>query len=855
MAIVNYGRHSSLPRIDFGFIAPGQMRGNTFNAASQHLWCYQLGIWAGKYTTADPDNVTTRVAIYATDGSMNPTDRLGYSASMTVTAVMNDIAGGASNVASVATVDVTAPSGVTLSAIPLSSGVRYHLAVLGTTGSLGHAMQAASRITANNERFYNRTGLGQPPPDPFGAYVSSTEGHMAIWAVCDDNVAPDTPTSLAPAGTINETTPTFTAAFNDDNENRGDYLNQFRVQVRRKSDGVTFWNTTLTANSGERTADAFSRAYAGTTLIRGTEYEWRTQMSDHFGTWSSWTAWTSFLPANLGFVTVDGDPTGKIEDNTPDFDGKWTHQASEDMTHAQVRIWNASGSTILQTGAEYDLTDVASAAPPGTDFTLSWADVGLTTLPWGNGYQYQIRGKDESALYSDWSSKRSFSTNAAPSVPSNLSPANSLPITNYPLLTCTATDIDDTDATGLVVKARIKDAGGSLIDTVDMTYNSSTGKWEYQTTSSELASYATYKWDAYSYDGTLYSGEQTVEGSAAKSGEATFIFAEGPQVVVTTPLDQDTITTADLAIEWTVSDQQKYRIYLYDDATSDLVYDSGVVISTTSEHTIPTGYLRNGVSYELVVWVEDGNPLEGQSPVISLDVAFTPADMVANFQVELIKVTTDIWPSAVRLTWDQTGYGTDVWQEYVLKRRVGNTEIVLLRTTSPSDVAFIDYFPPTGTVIYSVTQSILTGLDILDSDPAESAVEVTLGGIVLCSVTDPEGTRTALRYTGERDFPRTIDEHPYYPLDGSAPTTVRARTHVLEPSFDAKIFDDDGATAAVRRAELERIDQSGHTLCYRDNHGRKLFVTMPDLTITDQVPDWFQARVGLRAERFVEGAE
>jgi hypothetical protein len=854
--VVTYGRPSTLPRVDFGFIAPGQLRGVTFNAASQHMWVYQLGIRGGKYTTEDPDNVTARVAVYAVDGSMNPAGRLGYSDAMTITTVMNDIAGGADNVA-----NVGASTGPLSTAIPLSSGVRYHLAVLGTVGSLGHAMQAASRITADNEKFYNRSGLSQPPPDPFGTYTSSTEGHLVIWAVADENVAPNTPSSLSPAGTINETAPTFTADFVDANENRGDELNQFRIQVRRVADGSTFWDTTLTATSGEKAADAISRAYGGTTLVRGTAYEWRCQMSDYFSAWSAWTGWTAFTPANLGFVTTTGNPVGKIEFNEPAFfGGYWTHQASEDMTVVQTRLLNGAGTTVLQTGAEYNIADVASSASPGTLFTVGWASTGFTTLAWGTSYQYQMRGKDASSLWSDWSTPCAFTTDAAPTVPSGLSPANSTILTDYPDLICYASDTDDTTASGLTVFARIKNSGGTVLDTVTMTYDAGNGWWEYQTDASDLATFATYKWDAYSYDGTLYSGEATSSGAATKSSEATFVFAEGPTVTVTAPADGATITTSNLLVTWTTTDQVKYRVLLYADGSTTVVYDSGEITSAVGSHTIPSGYLRNDTLYDLVVWVEDDTPLEGQSEVIDITVDYVEPDLVANFVALPVKITTDIWESAVQLTWDQTAYGTDVWQGYTLTRTapLGSADagtVELARLSSPASVFFIDYLPASGVeYTYAITQTILTGLDELTSVPVEATASVTLGGVVLCSTASPGTIRTNLRYTRERDFTRRIDEAIYVPLSGEEPTTVRSPSRIREPDFVAQLFDDTAATAAVRRDELEAIDISAHTLCYRDNHGRKLFCVLSKYRLTDQVPDWYTADLGLRAERFTEGA-
>lgn len=850
----NYGRHSSQPRLTFGYIAPGQLRGCTFDRISENGWIYQLGIWAGKYTPESSSNVTARIGVYETNSSKNPTNRIGYSDSFSVTATMADSSGGASYTASVA--DSTGPA---TSAIPVSANTRYHLAVLGTVGYLAHAMQEAALISADNEQFYNRSGLSQPPPNPFGSYSASTEGHMTIWAVYEANEAPNTPASLSPSGSINETAPTFTATFSDNNEDRGDYLNQFRIQVRRVSDGTTFWDTTLTATSGERSADAFSRTYGGTTLVRGTAYEWRTQMSDHFGAWSSWTSWTTFTPANLGYVTLDSDPTGKIEDNTPDFKGRWTHQSSLDMTRVQVRILNSAGNTVLQTGADYDIADVSSSASPGTLFTIPWADTGLSDLAWGTSYQYQIRGYD-GTQWSDWSSARSFSTNAAPSIPSSLSPSSGQIVTSYPLLTCVATDSDDTTATGLTVKARIKDNSGTVLFTRTMTYNSGTGRWEYQTDGTDLATYATYRWDAYAGDGTLWSGEQTVEASSTKSSEASFVYALGPTVTIDNLSNGDTITTASQLVDWTTTGQVKYRVYLYDATGTTLVYDSGVTVSGTTSHTIPSGYFHNGETYQLIVWVEDSVPLTGQSTAILLTVDYPEPDAVANFTVTPVGIGNDPnnWTTALRLSWDATEYGTDVWQRYEIERTAASgpdaSTILWRQLTAPTQTSVIDYVPANGVeYTYTLRQIILTGLDELESAAVSASATCQFGGVVLADVSDPETLRSALRYTQERPHKRDIDETVYQPLSGARVTTVRSRTYNWETDFKAQLVTDDWSEAAEKRAELMALDANLGTICYRNELGDKRFCTMPGCDISDQLGGWFEARIKLREERYTEG--
>ncbi len=846
MAVVLYGRSSSLPHVDIGTAGAGAMRGCVYNRVSdftdKHLWAYEA--WMKGYRSGS--DVTGRIGVYNADGSMEPTTRIGYSSAFTI----NSASPGGEFGGAIAASD----NGPTNSAIPLNNADRYALSVLGTGASWAFYMQQAANIVMNNERIYNRTGLSQPPPAPWGTVSGSIEGHMVIWLVCDTNEPPATPTSQSPSGDTNGLVPTFTASFNDANENRGDYLNQFKIQVRRVSDGNIMWDTTLTANSGERTADAFTRTYGGSALSLGVLYEWRTQMSDHFGEYSAWTSWTQFTPANFGFVTLDDVPTGKIETNQPDFNGRWTHVAAEDMTHVQVRIRNAEDSQTLQAGSEYNIADVSSSASPGTLFTIPWANAGLSNLPWGTNLRYQIRGRDESGELSEWSASRTFNTNAAPSIPTGLSPANSLPVSSPPILKCNATDTDDNVGSGLVVKARIKNAGGSVLQTRDMTLNGSV--WEYQTLDpTDLPSFATYRWDAYSYDGTLYSGEQTVEGNAVKSSEATFIFADGPPLAIDTPSDLATIATSSLLVEWTTTDQQKYQVWLYEAGTTNIVYDSGLQTSGSDSHLIPSSSYRNLTTLDLVVFVEDSTPLSSQEQ-ITIDIDYPPADPVLNVQCEAISVGNDPWPSALRWTWDTTEYGSE-WANYTIKLRASSgpdtTEFVAARITSPTLTSFTYYFPASGAQYTgAIIQTIQEGLDTLESDPVEAGGSVSLGGVVLVSTANPSTLRTALRNTKERDFGRDIDDAVFQPVSRALPTTIRGRKRVPIIAFDVQIIDDRWADATTKRLELEALDAAGGTLCYRDDKGRKRFMTMPGNNIADQLVDWHTAKLTLRGEHYRE---
>ena len=865
LTILRYGRYSTVAEADFGLVVASNSRACVYDAASDNMWVVLGGFVGGKSGASAP---AVRIRVYDTDASKNQRNRCGYMAPVNATAVM--AAGGDPGGHYTAAVSGS-DNGPTNDAIMLFSGTRYAIDLLAGTNGLGHSMIEAALITADNELFYNRTAPSNPPPSAYGAYSSATEGHLTAYLQGYRNEAPLAPSNgLAPTGTVTESAPTFTADFDDlngaygtssgDGLDIGDRINQYKVQLRAVGTTSLLWNQTYTATNAERTADAISRAYGGSALTRGTAYEWRVRMSDEFGTFGDYSAWTSFTPASLGFVTLDSDPTGKIESNQPDFKGRWNHQSATTMKTTWVRLLAANGATVLQAGADYNIVDVASSALPGMLFTIPWANTGLTDLSWGTSYTYQIKGYDGTA-WSDWSAARSFATNAAPTVPTGLAPSSSQIFTSYPLLTCSFTDSDDTTATGLTGVFRITRPDTSTVDCTP-TYNATTGKWEFQTTITEISAYGVYNWKATGYDGTLYSGEVAALGSAVWSTSATFDYEAGPVLAVSSPADGATVATASLTVSWSVSSggpQVKYQVWVYADGdTGTTIYDSGLTTSTAVNHVIPSGYLRNSTSYDVVVAVTNSTPLTGYSATTNIAVAFTAPTAVANFQVTPVKIGLDPFETAVRLSWDQTAYSSPEFQEYTLYRSADGgpdaDEIILARITAPGEIAFVDYTPASDyEYTYSITVTTLTGADSLESDRSEDTTSVTLAGTVLSLVGNGGTYRACLLNVRERSFDRQINEAVYQSLAETKPRTVRSVTRFWNGTYEGAAVSDDTATGMQRWNELDALDATHGTICIRDSRQRKRFCKIGNLKATDEHTDWVSFTFDAREEVMTEG--
>lgn len=834
---IQVGRYRTVPDAGFAAFSGGQMRASVFVGPGVNGWAYRFGARFGR---SGPSTPAARMAAYLVDESGNPTEQRGYSSQVNVSTAMNDANGGAFYESDVANTD-----GETLeTAFRVWAGQSLALATLPTGASLNHGFASAASFEAPNKNLYNRTGLSQPPPDPFSASSSSYEGHLTIWLYVHTNESPVAPNNRTPGSAdqenpsvITSTTPTLAGDHRDRNGvwgasntgfDDGDRMSGYKVEVRHASNNAAMWTPgKFTASPEERSANSnqgrFSVDYGGTSLVRGTTYKWRCVTYDDFGEQGTWSDWLYFMPASLGQITLEDDPTGKIETNQPDFEFTWTHQDTLSTNAVQLRIYQGSNPSPIHTSGV-----IADTTTSGSDGSISWGDSGASSLLWGQVYSYSIRGRDTNSVWSNWSDKRTFNTNASPSIPDGLSPANGEIVTSYPLLSFLLTDADDTVGTGLVGKIRIKDDGGSVLDTVDATYNSGSGFWEYQTDGSDLATYDTFRWDAYGYDGTLYSGAKTVEGNALKSSEGVFTYAEGPTVEIDEPDDNDTIASSTPIVEWTASEQNRYRLRVYAAGANDIVYQRGPLVSSDVSWQIPAGYLRNETEYELELWVEDDDLLEGVSQRIGIDTDFTPPDAATGVTATPIPIGNDPEPTAIQIQWEATTEpGETFVGTYIYRSDITDHPFQIIPTTETT--SFVDYFPTSGIeYIYTVRHVGKRDLDFVESDAVSASAQVHLPGVVICAFDNPT-LRAVLDSVQDRRNERVRDEAIFNVGDRAEPTTWRSPTRYWRIPGEYKILPnadvaDKVASMRQRADDLLALEAVDPVMFYRDEKGQALFV-------------------------------
>lgn len=852
-----YGRRVTSGDVDFGIVGVSTQRACVFNAMPENGWGYRLGIWAGKYTTT---NAGMRIAAWATNASRNPTTLLAYTASITVNTTITYGGDGQSY-----TSDVSAGTNIQVSgasAIKLTSGSLYSLGIVATTAQVGHAMVAASKISGLNEQFYEKSST-TIPANPNGYTSVSTEGWMSAWIEYQANRAP-TATASTPTGTITTTTPNFTGTWADADETYGDAFKQFRIRVYRTSDNFLMWDSlAVSAAAAESSAKTMgttgsTRAYgfvnSGTGLSAGVTYYWTLEVSDQFDTWSGASAQASFT-VNGGGTASPTTPSGKQESVSGyTFSAGYTHASSLALDRVQVRI--LQGGTVVQTGSE-----VAKSVASGGTVTTTFAEGGFTNLTWGVAdYSWQIRVRDTSALWSSWSSSVAFSTNAAPSIPTGLSPNSSTQgISAYPLLQCTATDTDDTTATGLVVKARIKNSGGTVLFTRSMTYNTTSSLWQYQVTSTDFASFATYRWDAYSGDGTLWSGGATVEASATASSEATVVYQAGPAITITAPTASQVLTTDTPTITWSVTSQASYVVSVIRVSDTREVYNSGTVTSGTSSLTLPSGYLYNGISYTVTVTVTNTTAQTSTSAATAFSLAYTQPSAISGFTATPTYASLDgTKPTAIALTWDTWTPTNGTFTCFLVGRKVTGsddaTQTILARLTSASATTWTDWLPASGVDYeYTIRGQTLKGSDTLTTNPSRSQAQIALGNVVICHATNGGAFRAALTRDDTRDFGHVDDLVLERVWGESAPVAIYGVLDYDVISGSFRIAADAYNTAGSYLSALQTLRAAKAPICYRDDRGRRLFGVITKLAESDKRVQSYTVDLEIVEVSFTEG--
>lgn len=267
---------------------------------------------------------------------------------------------------------------------------------------------AGTTLTSNGTTYYWRIKFWDN---------NDIEGAWSATAQFTMNQAPTAPTSLLTEGSSNpnkiyDTTPEFSAIFNDPNGSDTGIYYEIEVNTNSSFTGTVMWDSgktsmTSTAN-GARSSDL---SYAGTTLtLNGTIYYWRIRFWDNYDTQSPWSSTNSFRmsgpPNPPTSLLTDGrsNPDG-IFSSTPPFTAIHTDINNDSAIYYQIQVNSNSSFTGV---TMWDSGKTSMSSTPHGSRTPELIYAGTTLANTQSTMYWRIRVWDSDDNVSDWSSTASF---------------------------------------------------------------------------------------------------------------------------------------------------------------------------------------------------------------------------------------------------------------------------------------------------------------------------------------------------------------------------------------------------------------------------------------------------------------
>lgn len=218
-----------------------------------------------------------------------------------------------------------------------------------------------------------------------------------------------------------------------------------------------------------------------------------------------------------------------------------------------------------------------------------------------------------------------------------------------------------------------------------------------------------------------------------------FSAASALWVNITSPAEGATVTNAAITVQWAYAPgtQQTARVRVYSDlALTDLLYDSGTLITTVKQHTIPEGSLDSGGTYYMRVDITTTDFQIGSSDVRTFSTSYAPANLLTGLRIVKVGDQREAHgPGAltlpgVRIYWTQASLvAAEQFLRYSVWRRVlDGSGSGWERIASVSALATTTYFDHTAPLFemleYDVTFSVhntTTNSDLTSTRHAASA--------------------------------------------------------------------------------------------------------------------------------------
>lgn len=406
---------------------------------------------------------------------------------------------------------------------------------------------------------------------------------------------PAAPTNMSQD--VSTQTPTFFGSLVDPDPSAAISEAHILVYQDTAAGPVLKWDSGWVASGGTR----FAVAYGGTTLDFGTKYRWAAAVRDNLGgegPLSSYVEWTPVATTGPSAMSPK-DVETKQNSLTPTL--TIGHGSAFDAYELEVARYDGGPADLWDVG----VTTHASA----TSKPVTYAGAALT---WGRIHYWRAKVRVGGVTWTDWSPWFPFYVNAIPTAPvcsiSGSVDSGSGAYGPYRTGTTTTPTIDcpfaDPDlAKGYADVPQNKQVEIRRADTLAVhgTYSPLTiaGTASSHVVSPALTSGVTYKLRVRWQDAAGQYGPWSDWLFYKPSTAFTITVGAAPSGTDPTP-----------TFAWTNNRAQaKKRVVVTNNATGELVHDSGVIASSDQSFTLPPFLLASGVTYKYVVTAYDADSL------------------------------------------------------------------------------------------------------------------------------------------------------------------------------------------------------------------------------------------------------
>ena len=559
-----------------------------------------------------------------------------------------DVAGNASAWSTVRSflLDTTAP------AVPAASGIAggtrtAHAPTLAATfsDSAGNPGTVTFQLCANTSctsivqtSIVNGVGNGAgatwtPNPLSDGSYywrarAKDNAGNQSAWSAVTsftiDTVAPNVPSSLAPAAAARVATPQISARFSD-----VDPADSGTLSFQLCTDAAC---ATIVASSTSATLANGATAPNWTPNVPDGVYYWRVRAQDAAANLSAWSTIRTLTidTAAPAATTLDTPADGVTVSALPSFSPTFVDGDATDSGSLSFQICtDAACSSIAASGSSATLTN----GGVGTWTPASLAD---------GSYYVRVRSQDVAGNASAWSTVRSFSLDtAAPAVPTTSGIADGTRTARLPALSATFSNPGGNGTGGVAFQLCTNSNCTSVVETgtVNGVASGAAGTW-----SPDTVGDGTYYWRARTKDN---AGNQS-----AWSASTSFTLDTTPPAAPTVATAQSRFRSAPLLTADTASDTARAEVELCTDPACTLIQTVGFATRNGSGIAWQTPSLSEGVYYWRALaedavgnesaWSNTGSfVVDTSAPAMPVVASPTAASRVSRFELSAPVVSAD----------------------------------------------------------------------------------------------------------------------------------------------------------------------------------------------------------------------